>query len=160
MQLLIPVYLPLSSNVAIKKWELKEIDELEVEFEIPGIFKGTLEAKLQKEFGANELVPYEAYLFGSYLHESPFEEYWNFFEWEIDNPLEELPKIFKVIAKGQLLLTLAKEREYPPKDLDNSFKDGYGPHIVEDILLAYHNLCSLRLETKEQEKVSNHLTEV
>ncbi len=161
MQLLIPVYLPLPPNVAIKKWKLKGTDglEVEVEFEIPGIFRGTLEASLQKEFGTNELVPYEAYLFGSYLHESPFEEYWNFFEWEINNP-DELPKILEAIAEGEPLLERAREREYPPEDLEDEFRDSYGEHIAEDILLAYQNIRALRLETKNTEKVSNHLAEV
>ena len=158
--ILIPIHLPLPSNISIKKWQLKGTDELVVEFEIPGIFKGTLEASLQKEFGANELVPYEAYLFGSYLYESLLDKHWNFFEWEIDNPLEKLPKILEAIAEGLPLLEKAREREYPPEDLEDEFKDSYGEHIAEDILLAYQNIRAIRLETQKSEKVSNLLTEV
>ncbi len=133
---LVPLYLPLPQQVAIKNWQF-EHTELVLDFELPGIFKGIIKA--EPYFSQKSIRLYKGTLEGSYLYESKLSPLWNFFEWDI-NDAEEIPELIAKIKQGKPLLEEAQYRKNPPSDIPPSFRDGYGPSVYRDILNAYKRL--------------------
>jgi len=134
--ILVSIYLPFPTGTEITTWKL-EGNQIEINFDIPKIFRGTFKGKLLLYNKSGYLGP--GTLKGYFLYNSGKAWLWNFFEWDINNA-EEIPELIAKIKQGKTLLETAQYRKNPPSDIPPSFRDGYGPSVYRDILNAYKKL--------------------
>jgi len=135
----INIYLP--QEVVITNWRIEE-NKLKVEFQIPYVLKGELEAKIFWEQQKGDL--YEGIIKVEYDYQSNHSWKWNYFEFDFEQT-EELPQIWEKILN---LTPLKEEMEYRkevPPDLPENFKDSYGESVVEDIKKALTQLQNRQL---------------
>ena len=137
------VWIRLPKEVKVKSWRV-DGDNLEIDFTIPGIFEGKIEAEIF--WKKNKAFVEHMDISGHYLYESN-KSFWNdfLFEGVKDWKAEE---IWRKILSGELLLEEMERRKEAPEDEFPEFLDSYGPEVVADIANAINQLFPGLLQTQ------------
>jgi len=136
------IWVHLPKELKVKSWRVRvKGDRLTIDFEIPNLFTGTIDAEIYWE--KDEAFIETMYISGRYLYESNQDYKWNHFEFE-EVKEYEAGAIWAEIISGDLLI---KEMDYRREPIDPEFSDHYGPEVVADIKNAINKLFPGLLQT-------------